>query len=146
SGTMAAGYLRRRGDTIINAMVPYLEITLPLSATIAVGSMTLLSPVWDVLVGDNPFSVRVLSLIGLIAISAVLIVGAIRHWPWWLRVCLGLTWFLVLAQSKESMIPWPLPLVAAILTGFLVGRHQVALRRATAAGQVARVGAWIRVG
>jgi hypothetical protein len=131
-GTMAAGYLTRRGDRLRRTVVPYLEVTLPLTASAGLLAGAALSPVWDSLLGHNPFGIGPLALAGTVCLSALMLAGVVHRWPWLLRLCLGLTWVMLLAQGGRSHVPWPLPLFASILTGVLLVRYRVMRLQAVA--------------
>jgi hypothetical protein len=120
SGTLAAGYLRRRGDGFGRAQLPYLEITLPLAGTLALGAGTLLASAWSTLLAGSVFATGELTLAGLAAVSLLMILGVIRRWSWLPRLGLAFTWVLILVQSRQQEIPWMLPAAAAVLTGFLL--------------------------
>src|SRR5262249_10637602 len=66
SGTLAAGYLLRRRQAVL---VPYLEITLSVTATLALAGGTVLTAVWSALLGSNPFVAEVLPLAGLAGVT-----------------------------------------------------------------------------
>jgi hypothetical protein len=132
-GAFAAGYLRRRGETVRTGILPYVELTLPPTLTLALVVSTVLTPVWHVIAGENPFAIGWTSLFGLAAGAALIVAAVALRWPGWLRLALGLTWFLVLIESKNPMIPWILPVIGAVLTGVLVIRARVVRLHAHAA-------------
>jgi hypothetical protein len=121
SGALAAGQLLRRGDCLRAAVLPYLEITLPLTVTVALVAGAVLWPVWNTLLGANPFPVSPLALVGLVGVTPLMIAGALYRWPWLPRLCLAFTWLILLTQSRPGSLSW-LPLVAVALTGVLLAR------------------------
>jgi hypothetical protein len=131
-GSFAAGYLRRRGETVRSGVLPYVELTLPPTLALALVASTVLTPAWQVIIGKNPFAIGWTSLFALATGAALIVVAVVYQWPGWLRLCLGLTWYLVLIQAKSTMIPWALPVIAAALTGVLVARAGVVRLHAAA--------------
>src|SRR5262249_60247807 len=123
-GAFAAGSLGRRGGTLRSGVLPYVELTIPPTLTFALVVSTLLTPAWQV-VGGNPFAIEWTSLFALMAGAALIVAAVVYRWSGWLRLCLGLTWYLILIQSKSSMIPWALPVIAAVLSGVLLARAGV---------------------
>src|SRR5262249_45785818 len=118
SGTLAAGHLRRRGDSLRQAAPPYPEITAPLACALARAAAALLGPVWSALLGGNPFGPNLLPLLGLGALTALMVVGVVRRWPWLLRLCMALTWLKLLVAVRPGADAG-LPTLAAVgLTAF----------------------------
>ncbi len=123
AGAMTAGYLRRRGDRLSSAIAPYLEVTIPLTATIALAAAVLLTPAWSVLIGDNPLDVGWPALAGLVAVSALMIAGVLGRWPWPVRLCLALTLLTGILQARHDGVPWFLPVAAMALAAFMLVRQ-----------------------
>jgi hypothetical protein len=121
-GTLAAGSLQRRGEGLRRAVLPYLEITLPWSVTLALIGWASLSPLLTTLAAERAYASAV-PLTGLAAGSALMSVGVSQRWPWLLRVCLALTWLALLGQAMGGAVPWLVTAIATTLTGYLVGRH-----------------------
>jgi hypothetical protein len=121
SGSLAAGYLWRRGDSLRLAALPYLEITVPLTVTLSLVVVKALTPVWSTLLGDNPYAAGAVSLAGLASVAVLMIAGVVRRWPWLLRVCLALTWLMLLVAAWPGSRLWLPAMLAAGLTGILLG-------------------------
>jgi hypothetical protein len=123
-GTLAAGYLWRRGDGFRGAFLPYLEMTLPPTVTLVLFSS------WCGISASFATPIDTLLLAGMICVSATMIAGVLRRWPWMLRLSLAFTYFVLLAQAKEdSSMPWLLTVVTVGLTAHLLWRHYLAHAR-----------------
>jgi hypothetical protein len=125
-GTLAAGYLCRRGEGFYRAAVPYLELTLPPAGTLGTG--ILLVAGWSPSAADENFALGLFSLLAMAIVSVLMVSGVIRRWAWLPRLCLALTWVMLLVQSRHEAVPWFLPAAALVLTGFLF--QQLFARRA----------------
>jgi hypothetical protein len=135
SGVLAAGYLKRRGDSLRQAALPYLEITLPLTCALALVAGTLLGPIWSALLGSNPFAANPLPLAGLASLTVLMIVGVVRRWPWLLRLCMALTWLKLLAAARPGASPGLATFAAVALTAVLLALYYFRQR-----GRVAMAG------
>jgi hypothetical protein len=120
-GTFAAGFLLRRGQRLARVVVPYLEVTLPVTATLTLGVGTALSPVWSAFLGGELFAAGGLPLAALAGVTALMVVGVVRGWPWLLRLCLGLGWLVLLAQSRPGS-SWVMTAAVVGVLGYLVLR------------------------
>jgi hypothetical protein len=116
-GTLAAGYLWRRGGSARGAVLPYLEITLPVAATLALVGWTAL-----VSVPDNRMTSG-LALAGLAGVTALMVTGVVRRWPWLLRLCLALNGLMLLCAARPGSSMWlPGLLTTALVVVLLVVR------------------------
>jgi hypothetical protein len=122
SGTLAAGYLMRRADGFARSIVPYLEITMPLTVAIALVFAIVLSPVWNAHFGENFFGFGLLTAASVVLTSILMVLGAIRRWPWLPRLCLVITWLILLTQPGRGAIHWILPIMSGGLTLLLLVR------------------------
>jgi hypothetical protein len=133
SGALAAGYLRRRGESWRTAIAPYLEMTLPTTVTVAMVAAAVLTPAWSVLLGDNPLAVAWPSLAGLAACAALMNIGAIQRWPWMVRLCVGITWLAILIQARHDGVPWHIPVIATALGIGILVKYRNAIQAGWAA-------------
>lgn len=122
SGTLAAGYLSRRNERLGCVVVPYFEITVPPAVSLSWGLWLAVSGASQGLFAANPFETGIVQALGLLAISAVMIVAALRRWPWALRVCLALTGVICLKHGGQGLLGWTIVLAAMGLTGVLLLR------------------------
>ncbi len=132
-GTIAAGYLMRRAGGFSRSIVPYLEITLPLTTAIALVMAVALTPVWTALLGENPFGSELLSVASVVVVSVLMVTGAIRRWPWLPRAGLAITWIILMAQPGHGAWHWLLPLLSFALSGVLIVRLALSRSRQMAA-------------
>lgn len=128
-GTLAAGYLMRRGGGFPRLIMPYLEITVPLTVTVAIGAATALSGLSSWSVPANPYGFGPATAAGLVVASAILVVGALRCWPWLPRLCLAATWLILLTQPGRGALQGVLPILSGALTAILLVRLGVAHSR-----------------
>jgi hypothetical protein len=122
AGTLAAGALRRRNEPLTRVILPYFEITGPMAVSLFSGLTVAATAVYGTLLRENPLDNGLIQVLGLVAISGVIITAAIRRWPWVLRLCLALTWLVWLVYAHKGPVGWVLIGVTALLTGFLVIR------------------------
>ncbi len=121
-GTLAAGHLMRRGGNWKRMIWPYFEITMPLTVAIGLFGALLLSPIWAISSSFNPFGFGPFWAAGLIVSSLFVVAGAIRRWPWLPRLCLAITWFILLTRPGFGLLGTVLPICSAVLTGILLVR------------------------
>jgi hypothetical protein len=97
-GTLAAGYLVRRGDNLRAIVLPYLELTLSCSVLLGL-------PFYKLLIGEAAAEgVKWLVLVVAAGLLTVLIVRAVAgRWHWMVRVMLaaGLGMTLLMARDRE---------------------------------------------
>jgi hypothetical protein len=122
SGTLAAGALRRRNEPLRRVALPYLEMVVPATVSLAWGLSLAVSGVRHNLLA-NPLETGVVQVLGLAGISAVMIAAALRRWPWAPRTCLALTGVVWLIYARQGLLPWLLVLAAAAVTGIVLLRH-----------------------
>jgi hypothetical protein len=119
-GTLAAGYLWRRGDGFRGALLPYLEMTLPPTVTLVLFSS------WCGISASFATPINGMLLTAMICVSAIMIAGVLWRWPWMLRLSLAFTYIVLLAQSKEdSSMPWVLTVATLALTAHMLVRHHL---------------------
>jgi hypothetical protein len=119
-GTLAAGFLGRRGDRRRACVLPYLEMTLPLSVTLAVTLGSSFSSAWSTVTAGF------LPLVGLVGLTGLAVAGAVGRWSWVLRLSLAFTWLVLLIHLTHSSVPWFVPVLAVALTAFVLFRHLMA--------------------
>ena len=131
SGTLAAGYLMRRGGGWPRMIWQYLEMTAPMTVAVGLAGALLLSPIWATFLGGNPFGFGIVTAVGLIVTSVLLVAGSLRRWPWLPRLCLAVTWLILLLRPGHGLMDPFLPIMSAGLTGVLLVRLAVLARRST---------------
>jgi hypothetical protein len=117
-GTLAAGYLSRQVKGFRARTISYLELTLPLAITMAMACRVPFAPLG---VGATLEPV-----VGMAGLAVLMAVAVVRQRPGVLRVCLALTWLILLGQALNAAMPWLLLAFAGALTAYLVGRHVAA--------------------
>ena len=130
SGTLAGGWLLRRGGTWRSILVPYFELTVATSLGLGrlMGALTGL---------DN--SMSWLRAASLMMITSIVVVGATGRWHWLLRLTAALAWVLVfcgagLDDYNPSRIPAPAAYVVyGALVFLLVRRWYLSARQPVAA-------------
>jgi hypothetical protein len=136
-GTLAAGYLRRRGGALRRAVLPYFELTLPSTVTAGLLVGSVFSAVWKELLGPSPFPNHGPTLLGLSVFAALIFAGVVRRWSILLRVCLALAWAGLLMNSRDPIIvPWFVPAAAAVVLGLHYARRTSAIPRPAAGAAV----------
>jgi hypothetical protein len=125
SGALAAGHLRRRGDAPRRCIVPYLEMTLPLSVTLGLIAATALTPAWRTLLGENLFPVEALLLAGLALVAALLVIGVVQRWSWLPRLALALAWVNLLMAGRSGGSAGKAGAVAVSLAAGLLLLHWI---------------------
>lgn len=112
-GTLAAGYLRRRGWAFRACVLPYLELTaLPAVTATLLGSASLMRG------ADVPVALGAAAVLALTSVVAVT-----GGWPVVLRVCVVLTWGVLVGGAADVGPAW-LGVVAVVLTAALVVRQR----------------------
>jgi hypothetical protein len=134
TGTLAAGALRRRNESWKRVILPYFEMVGPMTVSLFSGFNVVTSVVYGTLLRENPLENGLIQVLGLVAISAVMIAGAIRRWPWVLRTCLALTWLAWLNHANKGTAGWIFVGITVLLTGFLVVRFVRAVPKVAAPG------------
>ena len=104
-GTLAGGWLLRRGGSWWSILIAYGEMTVSTSWTAgSIIAMAWTRSEWNLL-----------STGGLLIVTALVVIGAVRHWHWLVRVNTALAWFLILRETHlSSANAWP-TVVAAFL-------------------------------
>jgi hypothetical protein len=74
---------------------------------------------WWLPAADDNSVLGLVALLAMVAVSVLMVSGVIRHWAWLPRLCLALTWIMLLVQSRYEAVPWFLPAAALVLTAFL---------------------------
>src|SRR5262249_35113283 len=133
--TLAAGALRRRNEPLKRVILPYFEITGPMTVSLLSGFTVVISAVYGTLLRENPLDNGLIQVLGLVAISGVMITAALRRWPWVVRLCLALTWLAWLNHANKGTAGGIFVGIPVLLTGFLL------MRFARAAPEVAAPGA-----
>jgi len=123
-GTLAAGYLWRRGDSLRGLVLPYLELTV--SSTLLVGLLLREALVGRTLGREIPHGVLVLWLA---LLTAVVVIGVVQRWRWPLRLTLAITWGVVFLQAMGGRVPWYLAGVVCIGCAALLVRHWIQQRQ-----------------
>ncbi len=121
-GAVAAGHLARRGEALRRCVVPYLEMTLPTTVTTGLLTATVLTPLWWT-VGVNPYPVGPFVLAGLVAITALMVTGAVRRWSWLPRLALALVWVKLLVAARPGADAGLATALAVGLVGVLLVLH-----------------------
>jgi hypothetical protein len=109
-GTLAGGWLLRRGGSWWSILISYAEVTVATSWTAGwLIAMPWMRPQW------NPSSAG-----ALLIVTALVLIGVVRRWNWLLRVDAALVWFLVLRETHlPSVSGWPFAIAAFLAYGFL---------------------------
>lgn len=103
-GTLAGGWLLRRGESWRSIIVPYFELTL--STSLAAGRLIL------ALLGIMG-SMSWIEAVCLLTITTLVVTGVIARWYWLLRVTTAVTWVLVLwGAGLDNSTPRPSALTA----------------------------------
>ncbi|MDB5311009.1 MAG: hypothetical protein JWO38_5211 [Gemmataceae bacterium] len=117
-GTLAGGWLLRRGGSCRSIAVPYFELTV--STSVAVGQLILAAAG----LGNSMTWFRAVCLV---AITTLVVVGVVDRWHWLLRVAIAATWGLVLwgagLGDSASGLPAPVAYLTYGVLGFLLVRH-----------------------
>jgi hypothetical protein len=74
-------------------------------------------------VGVNPYPVGPLALAGLITVTALMVTGAVRRWPWLPRLALALVWVKLLVASHPSHGAGLATVLAVGLVAVLLALH-----------------------
>jgi hypothetical protein len=118
AGTLAAGYLLRRGDRPRAALLPYLELTLSGTGAVVMLASALLAPVGSTFLDGAPWSTVFLLLL----VTGFVTLGVMQRWPWLLRLALAFVWVLLFAQAG-GRLPWRLAGPIYVFTAFLLACH-----------------------
>jgi hypothetical protein len=111
SGTLAGGWLLRRGRSWRAIVVPYLELTV--STSVAVGRLI------SELMGLGG-SITWIGATCLAASTTLVVMGVIYRWHWLLRIATAVTWALVLwGAGLDNRTSGPVSLVAYVAYGIL---------------------------
>jgi hypothetical protein len=117
-GTLAGGWLLRRGGSWRSMVVPYFELTV--STSICAGLLICVP-----LGLRDPLSW--FQLLALVAGTTLVVLGVIGRWNWLLRVAIALTWVLVVSGAgfDNRMPAWTAgaAYLAYGVLGFLLVRH-----------------------
>jgi serine/threonine protein kinase len=93
-GTATAGRLLRRDGRLWRVLPGYLEVLVPLAALCAQVFLLLLVPMLNV-----PRNLPLWHFALVICLTALAITGALRHWPWPVRVLAQTAWIAALLSS-----------------------------------------------
>jgi hypothetical protein len=127
-GTLAGGWLLRRGGSWLSIVLPYGELTVSTalaagrlgSAALGMGSVSGWGAVW------------------LVAATALVVAGVVRRWHWLVRVNLALVWILAFHRAGLDGGEFGAMALAAYLAyaalGFLLVRQGFSRGRQAAAG------------
>lgn len=116
-GTLAGGWLLRRGGSWRSVVVPYFELTV--ATSLAAGRM---------IAGLAGFGTPITwpGAVCLVTAAALVVLGVVGRWPPLLRVALAVTWGLVfwgVGLDDSSRMPAPIGYFVYSLLGFLLARH-----------------------
>jgi hypothetical protein len=103
-GTLVGGRLLRCGDRWHAVILPYLEVTIPVTIAVSL----LLGRLAPIL---GPISFQHLAFPWLVWVTAVIIVAARRHSSWVLRLTLVATWVVFFLHNLGTALPWYLAAV-----------------------------------
>jgi hypothetical protein len=123
-GTLAGGWLLRRGGSVRSVIVPYFELTV--STSVAAGMLICVAiGLRDALNGFGA--------VCLVAVTALVVTGVIGRWNWLLRVATALAWVMVLSGAgldtrMPEVVTWGGYLAYSVL-GVLLVRHWFSLGR-----------------
>jgi hypothetical protein len=126
-GTMAVGYLRRRGDQPRQAVWSYLGMTVPTASTLGAFVAWALSAVPENLTVAS-MRPTFLSLLLLVIVSGINLIDAIQRRHIVRRSAVIGCWFVILAQILAPKLPWLLTLTAILLTSGLVVSRLIRVR------------------
>ena len=118
--TLAAGYLGRRGGSLRAIALPYLELTV--STSLLLG-LALREALFDGGRGLGPAASRGGLLLCLVGLTAGVVLGVLKRWPWVLRLTVAITWGVVFLQALGSAVPWYLAGIVYSCCGTLVVKH-----------------------
>jgi hypothetical protein len=114
-GTVAAGYLARRGDCFSRKVVPYLELTVSLTVTCSAPFLLLTL---------GPSSIHSwLIWLWLAWVTTVVVLMVVQRAHWMLRLALAVTWVVTWSQVGFNLLPSFVPPVAYTTLAILLIRH-----------------------